>query len=57
MVFISHKQEQGVKIREKVASLPLPIRWILYYGLFFLVLILGRYGSGFEESAFVYMQY
>jgi alginate O-acetyltransferase complex protein AlgI len=57
LVFISHKQEQGVKIREKVASLPLPIRWILYYGLFFLVLILGRYGSGFEESAFVYMQY
>ncbi len=57
LCFISHKQEKGVKIRESIAALPLPFRWILYYGLFFLVLILGRYGSGFEESAFVYMQY
>ena len=57
LCFISHKQEKGMKIRESVAALPLPFRWILYYGLFFLVLILGRYGSGFEESAFVYMQY
>ena len=55
--FISHKQEQGVKIRETVVSFPLPLRWILYYGLFFAVLIFGRYGSGFEASAFVYMQY
>lgn len=55
--FISYKQEHGIKIRETVASFPLPLRWVLYYGLFFAVLIFGRYGSGFEASAFVYMQY
>lgn len=55
--FISYKQEHGTRIRETVASFPLPLRWILYYGLFFAVLIFGRYGSGFEASAFVYMQY
>ncbi len=55
--YLSRKQEQGIRIRESVAALPQPVRWVLYYGLFFAVLILGRYGSGFEASAFVYMQY
>ena len=55
--FISYKQEHGTNIREKIASYPLPLRWILYYGLFFAVLVFGMYGSGFEASAFVYMQY
>ncbi len=55
--YISRKQEQGVRIRESIEALPLPVRWACYYGLFFGVLILGRYGSGFEASAFVYMQY
>ncbi len=55
--FVSYKQEQGTKIREKIASLPLPLRWLLYYGLFFAVLIFGLYGSGFDASSFVYMQY
>ncbi len=57
LCFVSHKQEEGVKIRESIASWSLPVRWALYYGLFFAVLIVGFYGAGFEASAFVYMQY
>lgn len=57
LCYVSYKQEHGTKIREKIAALPLPLRWILYYGLFFAVLIFGLYGSGFDASKFVYMQY
>lgn len=57
LCYVSYKQEHGTNIRKKVAELPLPIRWFLYYGLFFAVLIFGFYGSGFDASKFVYMQY
>ncbi len=54
---VSRKQEQGVSLRERAASYSLPLRWTLYYGLLFAVLIFGMYGEGFEASAFVYMKY
>ena len=55
--FISLKQEKGVKIRESVASCPLPIRWLIYYGAFFAVLVFGIYGPGYNASDFVYMKF
>ena len=55
--FISLKQEKGVKIRESIASCPLPIRWLIYYGAFFAVLIFGIYGPGYNASDFVYMKF
>ena len=53
---ISRAQEKG-SVREKTAALPLPLRWALYYGLIFAVLIFGMYGPGYNAAAFVYMQY
>lgn len=55
--FISLKQEKGVKIREKVATFPLPVRWIIYYGVILAVLIFGIYGPGYNASDFVYMKF
>ena len=55
--FISIQQEKGVKIRERIASLPLVLRWIIYYGAVFSVIIFGIYGAGHHSSSFVYMQF
>lgn len=54
---VSFWQEKGVKIREKVSSYPIAIRWMLYIALIFAVVIFGIYGPGYSSSAFVYSQY
>ncbi len=54
---VSVLQERGVQIRKSVAAWPLPLRWLFYYGAIFAVLIFGIYGSGFNASSFVYMNY
>ena len=54
---VSSLQEKGIHIRETVANWPLPIRWSVYYGAVFAVLIFGIYGAGISASSFVYMNY
>lgn len=54
---VERKQEHGVSFREKTAALPLVLRWILYYGLFFSIIIFGIYGPGYNSADFVYMQF
>ncbi len=46
--------ERGIKIRESIAKLPLPLRWIIYYGAIFAILIFGVYGSGYDAASFIY---
>ena len=57
LAFVSFRQESGVKIREKVASYPIVLRWILYFALIFVIIIFGIYGPGYSSNAFVYSQY
>ena len=54
---MSSLQEHGVHIREKIAEFPLPVRWAVYLGGIFSVLIFGWYGPGFDASNFIYMQF
>ena len=54
---ISHYQGKGIQIRKWVAVKPLPIRWLIYYGIIIAVLLFGAYGPGYTASAFVYMAY
>ncbi|MBQ9009512.1 MAG: MBOAT family protein [Clostridia bacterium] len=54
---ISLAQERGVQIRTGLLRLPLPIRWLLIYALIFSVVIFGIWGSGFNESSFIYFQF
>ena len=51
------RHEKGIQIREWIAAKPLPIRWLIYYGVIFAVLIFGAYGLGYNASDFVYMQF
>lgn len=54
---MSSLQEKGIHIRERIASYPLPARWVIYLGAVFSVLIFGWYGPGFDASNFIYMQF
>ena len=49
--------EQYGSVRRKVADSPLVIRWILYIGLFYAVIILGQYGSSFDMESFIYANF
>lgn len=51
---ISFKQEKGVKIRDAIAEKPLMLRWVMFIGIFTMILIFGVYGPGYDASAFIY---
>lgn len=57
LYLVGKKQEQGIAIRQKVDSLFLVWRWLIYLAAIFAVLIFGIYGAGYDASAFVYMNY
>ncbi len=57
LAIVSTQQEKGVDIREKVASFPIVLRWILYYLLIFAIIIFGIWGPGYSSGAFMYSQY
>jgi len=55
--WVSLQQEKGIVMRDKVAALPIVLRWAVYYAGIFAILIFGMYGPGYEASSFVYMNY
>ena len=50
---LSFLQERGVKIREGVMALPLPLRWMLLYAFFYFVIATFG-GSGSASAGFMY---
>lgn len=54
---ISICKHNGIRIRQGVAAIPLPIRWIMYLALFFVVLVFGIYGPGYSGASFIYMNF
>ena len=50
-------QEKGTKVRDKISSYPLVLRWSIYYAGILAIIILGIYGSGHAGNGFVYMYY
>ncbi len=57
LFFVSYHQEKGVDIREKVASYPIVLRWVVYYLLIFAIIIFGIWGPGYSSGAFMYSSY
>lgn len=51
---ISVLKEKGISIREAISKRPLVIRWMLYYGLLVVILILGYTGT---TSGFIYANF
>lgn len=54
---VSKKQEAGVHLRIAIAQKPIVLRWVIYIGAIFAVIIFGVYGAGYDASSFVYMNY
>lgn len=57
LVAVDIRKERKISIREWVEQQNLWMRWSLYLGLIFAVLIFGIYGSGYDSGTFIYMQF
>lgn len=56
MLGVSLVQRSG-SIREKISAKPYWVKFALWYGLFLLVLLLGAYGVGYDQSQFIYNRF
>ena len=56
MTAVSLLQRKG-KVRAQIADKSYPVRFVIWYGLFLAVLILGAYGVGYDASQFIYNQF
>jgi hypothetical protein len=56
MFCVSMIQRKG-SVRTQIARKPYPVRFIIWYGLFLLVLLLGAYGIGYDASQFIYNRF
>lgn len=51
---VSHIQECGISIREKILEQPLMIRWAIYIVTIVVIMIFGTYGYGANAQDFIY---
>lgn len=49
--------QEKMCLRDAVARQNIFVRWALYYGLLFAVIIFGMYGPGYDASGFLYGQF
>ena len=54
---VSRYQYHGIDIRNKIEMLPFTIKWAVYYGLLFYVILLGYYGPGYSATEFIYQAF
>lgn len=47
VLVVSIIREKGINIREKIASRPIVLRWIIYYAVVLYLLIFGAYGGAY----------
>lgn len=57
LLIVSVVQERGVVLRDWVSRQRLPLRWLVLILGVACVLLLGVYGSGFDEATFIYYQF
>lgn len=56
LIVVSLIQRKG-KVRDQVAGLAYPLRFVIWYGLFLTILLMGAYGVGYDASQFIYNQF
>lgn len=49
--------QRGGGVRDKIARRAYPVRFVIWYGLFLVVLLMGAYGVGYDASQFIYNQF
>lgn len=54
---MEQSQIKNGPIRDRIARLKLPVRWVVWYAALAGILILGIYGAGYDASSFAYMNF
>lgn len=57
MFFVDILHDRNISIRQKIQQECLPIRWLIYLGAIYFILIFGIYGIGYDASSFIYMNF
>lgn len=54
VAIVGSMKERNLLGDECVQRFYLPVRWAIYYGLFFSVIIFGAYGTGYQQVEMIY---
>ena len=54
VAIVGSMKERNLLGDEGVQRFCLPVRWAIYYGLFFSVIIFGAYGTGYQQVEMIY---
>ncbi len=54
MIYVGIKHEQGISVTDKVIARRLPIRWAIMIATIVVIMLVGTYGYGFNNSDFIY---
>lgn len=57
LLIVDYIQEKGIRIRESIARQNIVLRWCIYYGAIFALLIFGMYGPGYDAASFIYQRF
>ena len=56
-VIVDYLKYKNIDIVQKIFEKPWIVRWIVYYVLIGVILFLGAYGEGYEQTQFIYFQF
>ncbi|MBQ4381474.1 MAG: MBOAT family protein [Oscillospiraceae bacterium] len=56
MLLVSILSVKG-DVREQIAKKPYAVRFVLYFGLFIIILLMGVYGIGYDSGQFIYNRF
>lgn len=54
ILFVDFLHERGIRIREAIARQNIVVRWAIYYGALFALIIFGMYGPDYNAASFIY---
>lgn len=57
MLVVDIAHYRGISFGRSIARQPLPVRWLLYIAMIYVLLIFGIYGPNFDASQFIYFQF
>ena len=57
LMWVDNRKKQGTDFHGILARQNIWFRWLVYYGLIFVILIFGIYGPQYDASAFIYFQF
>lgn len=54
ILLVDMLHERGISIRKKIGDQKLVVRWMIYYGALFALIVVGVYGPAYDAASFVY---